>query len=162
MPTLAPDTRVCEIPDEAALGRLAAKLAAQVKPGMLLALSGPLAAGKTTFARAFLHALGHVGKVKSPTFTLVESYPVRDFTVHHFDLYRLHDPRELYYLGFEDYVQPTTLCLIEWPERGGHELPAFDLTLTLEILSATGRRLSAAAGSTRGALLLSALGDSAT
>jgi tRNA threonylcarbamoyladenosine biosynthesis protein TsaE len=154
MEVLAPATRVCEIPDEAALGRLAAKLAAVVKPGMLIALRGPLAAGKTTFARAFLHALGHLGKVKSPTFTLVESYPVRDLTVHHFDLYRLQDPRELYYLGFEDYVQVTTLCLIEWPERGGHELPPFDLTLTLDVLSATERRLSATAGTSHGIALL--------
>ncbi len=156
MEELAPNKRRCEVQDEAALGRLAAQLAGLVKPGLLIALSGPLAAGKTTFARAFLHALGHRGNVKSPTFTLVESYPVRDMTVHHFDLYRLHDPRELYYLGFDDYVQPATLCLIEWPERGGSELPPFDLTLTLEILSATGRRLSAEACSTGGTGLLGA------
>lgn len=152
--------RGCDIDDEVAMSRLAARVAARVIPGMLIALSGPLAAGKTTFARGFLHALGHRGRVKSPTFTLVESYPLPypppGMTVHHFDLYRLADPRELYFLGFDDYVQPGTLCLIEWPERGGQELPPFDVILTLEPLPASRRRITAEAQSPAGEAVLSA------
>jgi len=142
-----------DIADEAALARLATRLAGVVKPGTTITLSGELAAGKTTFARGFLRALGYPGKVKSPTFTLVETYELPDFTVHHFDLYRLTEPGELYYLGFDDYQRPDTVCLIEWPARGG-DLLAADLQLTLDILGPTRRRVSARAGSPLGTPLL--------
>lgn len=153
---MAADPVCIEIDDEAAMGELASRLAARITPGILIALSGPLAAGKTTFARSFLQALGHRGKVKSPTFTLVETYVFDGLTVHHFDLYRLTDPRELYFLGFEDYLQPHTLCLIEWPKRGGRELPPLDLHLEIGILGATRRRVTVCAGTSRGSDLLPA------
>ncbi len=150
------ETEVCvEIGDESALARLASQLAAAVSPGLLITLSGPLAAGKTTFARAFLRALGHQGKVKSPTFTLVESYAFPALTVHHFDLYRLEDPQELYFLGFEDYLKADTLCLIEWPEKGEGMLPPADLAIAMTILDLTRRRLIVAGRSNRGRQLLS-------
>ncbi|MGD9600980.1 MAG: tRNA (adenosine(37)-N6)-threonylcarbamoyltransferase complex ATPase subunit type 1 TsaE [Gammaproteobacteria bacterium] len=151
------DARRVEVPDEPALARLAGRLAARTRAGVLITLSGPLAAGKTTFARAFLRALGYAGKVKSPTFTLVESYPLPCFTVHHFDLYRLADPGELYYMGFNEYLGPETVCLVEWPERAGDQLGDVDLALILEIAGPTARILHAQAHGPAGAALLAAL-----
>ena len=119
---------VLDLGDEAHTLALAAALARVVPAGGEIHLIGDLAAGKTAFARGFLRALGHRGAVKSPTFTLVESYEFAPGqaegrpelrAVHHFDLYRLADPGELHYLGFEDYHQPDAVCLVEWPSRGG-------------------------------------------
>ena len=120
--------------DEMATLALAQALASLVKPGMLVLLEGELAAGKTTFVRGLLHALGHVGKVKSPTFTVVESYDLPQLTVHHFDLYRVNDPDELHYLGFDDFLAAAALCLIEWPSRAAGLLPPASLRLSLEIV----------------------------
>ena len=86
-------------------------------PGRHVTLSGDLGAGKTTLVRGLLRALGYTGAVKSPTFTLVESYELPPHEVHHFDLYRLPEGRPLAGIGFEDYLRPGALCLIEWPER---------------------------------------------
>ena len=131
----------CLLEDEAATARLAAAVAELAQPGWLVFLDGPLAAGKTSFARAFLRALGHVGKVKSPTFTVVESYALPRFTVHHFDLYRVNDPDELHYLGFDDFVHGSAVCLIEWPSRAAGSLPAPDLRLELTPLADEQRQL---------------------
>lgn len=132
-------------------------LARAVAPGTLIFLSGELAAGKTTLVRGYLRALGHSGIVKSPTFTLVESYVVGDRRVHHFDLYRLADPGELAYIGFEDYLSPGADCLIEWPECGAGELPACDIALVLSFDGGSGRLVEASAGTARGAAALTRL-----
>lgn len=103
------------------LGKL---LAAQLKPSDCLFLSGDLGAGKTTLARAILRALGYQGKVKSPTYTLVEIYQINEnMRLFHFDLYRINTPDELLEIGIDDYLQKDAILLIEWPEKASDLLP---------------------------------------
>jgi tRNA threonylcarbamoyladenosine biosynthesis protein TsaE len=116
-----------------AMEALGARLARCCHAGSRLYLCGELAAGKTTFTRGYLRALGHAGAVKSPTFTLVESYSLASRVVHHFDLYRL-SAAELEFIGIEDYFDADADCLIEWAERGASVLPLPDLTLTLRVV----------------------------
>ena len=96
----------------------------------VLYLEGELGAGKTTFARGFLRALGVTQPVRSPTFTLMELYPAGALTVLHVDLYRLGGPSELEALGLRDWARPGFVWLIEWPERGTGRLPPADLTVS--------------------------------
>jgi tRNA threonylcarbamoyladenosine biosynthesis protein TsaE len=116
---------------EPELLKLAAELAGQVKPPLVIYLSGPLGAGKTTFARAMIQALGYPGRVKSPTYSLLETYPVNDVVVVHLDLYRINDPGELEYLGLDD-NPAATVYLVEWPEKGLAALPPADLIVQLD------------------------------
>ena len=120
---------------------MGARLATCLRPGGILYLEGPLGAGKTTLVRGILRALGHQGSVKSPTYTLVESYEAGGLRLHHFDLYRLADPEELEYLGARDFFDADALCLVEWPSKGAGLLPAADLEIILEC-AGEGRRLT--------------------
>ena len=115
---------------------LAASMASsirQVGAGCVLFLDGQLGAGKTTFTQHLIAALGHSDAVKSPTYTLVETYEVSGFKVHHFDLYRLADPEELEFMGVREYFNNGDLCIIEWPIRGKGVLPEADITLSLAV-----------------------------
>jgi len=117
-----------------ALGRtLAAPLARSCRRApVVVHLEGPLGAGKTTLARGLLQGLGHTGRVRSPTFTLLEPYELAVCSVIHLDLYRLADPAELDYLGLVDMLTPGSLVLVEWAERGGDRLPKADLHISLD------------------------------
>ena len=103
--------------------QLAQSLASSCPQGMVVYLHGGLGAGKSTFARAFIHTLGFKGSIKSPTYSLLEAYRLNDgFEAVHMDLYRLADPEEVDYLALDDYEKNAKALLIEWPEKGsGHK-----------------------------------------
>ena len=137
------------IGEEATL-EFAANIASKCQPPLIIYLQGDLGSGKTTFARGFINALGHRGNVKSPTFTLVETYDLENLRLYHFDLYRLNDPLELEYIGIRDLVgEKDVICLIEWPERAREELPSADLEINLEYQGVS-RGISCQAKSTAG------------
>ncbi len=100
----------------------------------LVFLQGDLGAGKTTLVRGLLREAGYTGTVKSPTYTLVEEYLLAEKNIYHFDLYRLHDPEELEWIGMDDYLAGNSLCLVEWPQMGQGFLPEADLQVHLNIL----------------------------
>lgn len=138
-----------ELPDEAATVALARRLAPALLDGGVLYLHGELGAGKTTFARALLRALGVGERVKSPTYSLLERYTVNGRDAFHLDLYRIADAGELEWLGLDELDAPHTIVLVEWPERGRGALPAPDITLSLEH-AGDGRRGRLDPVSTRG------------
>ena len=117
--------------DEDAMTAFGARIAQTTQGHGLIFLEGNLGMGKTTLSRGIIRGLGHVGAVKSPTFTLVEPYEIGDIRAFHFDLYRLVDPEELEFLGIRDYFEDDALCLIEWPDKGAGFLPKPDLTITI-------------------------------
>ena len=145
--------------DEPALVDLAQRLAPAVSQGLVIHLHGDLGAGKTTFARALLQALGVGERVKSPTYSLIESYPLAGNSAHHLDLYRLSDPEEVEWLGLPDLADPDALILIEWPERGGGRIPPADVCIHLTHAAAR-RNLRAVTLSARGTDALERWSDS--
>jgi tRNA threonylcarbamoyladenosine biosynthesis protein TsaE len=149
--------RRLDLADEAATRALGAALARAAGGGGVLLLHGDLGTGKTTLARGFLRARGHAGAVRSPTYTLLEPYPLVDGPVYHLDLYRLADAEELEYLGLRDLDEPGATFLVEWPERGRGGLPPADLEVTLTY-AGPGRQATLAPLSPRGAAWLRSLG----
>jgi len=166
MPSPAPDEPAAplerQLPDEAATAALADRLAGALAPGMVVWLSGGLGAGKTTLVRGLLRSLGYNGRVRSPTFTLLEPYNLPRFSVYHFDFYRLSSDNEWRDAGFGDYLGGSGVCLVEWPERAGAGLPPPDLALTLafrpgEVEGSSARTVRLEAGSDAGRRCLNAV-----
>jgi tRNA threonylcarbamoyladenosine biosynthesis protein TsaE len=145
--------RDIRLPDAAATAAVAAALAASRPARAVVYLQGPLGAGKSTLARAWLQALGVTGAIKSPTYTLVERYGIPGGEAAHLDLYRLAAAAELDFLGLDELAAEATLWLVEWPERGEGSLPPPDLRLRLSV-AGEGRRLEIEPGSPEGAAWL--------
>jgi len=148
------------LPDDAATAALGAALARALAPGLVIHLHGDLGAGKTALTRALLHAAGHAGKVKSPTYTLAEPYTIRldgaPVEVMHFDLYRLAGPEEFLDAGFREYFNGRTVCIVEWPEKAADVLPKPDIDVLLSIIS-DGRAVELRALSEQGSQCLDRL-----
>ena len=153
----APSPRQFQLADETATMALGAALAAVLRPGVCIYLSGDLGAGKTTLIRGLLRALGVQGRVKSPTYTLVELYVISTLNLYHFDFYRFHDPEEWNEAGFRDLFNGTNICLVEWPEKAGSLLPPPDLRVSLGPTPAMGRTASVEAQTPIGRTLLPAI-----
>ena len=128
------------LPAEADTLAFGAELAPHLQPGLVIYLSGELGAGKTTLARGILRALGYDGRVKSPSFALVEPYPLSRLYLYHFDFYRFTNPRELGEAGFREYFSPETVCLVEWPENAAGVVPPADIRIQLTA-AGSGRQL---------------------
>lgn len=141
------------LPDEPATQAAGARLAQVLKPGMVMTLSGDLGAGKTTLTRAILRSMGVNGRIKSPTYSLVEPYVISNLYLYHFDFYRFEDPDEWEASGFRDCFREDSICLIEWPEKAAGSLPAPDIALTLSWVG-EGRSLQLNALSKAGKLCL--------
>ena len=143
-------------PTEQDLDRFAQRFARDLSPPLVIWLEGDLGAGKTTFARGLIHALGYSGRVKSPTYGLLEYYQLANLQVLHMDLYRISDPGELEFLGIQDLLDEATILLIEWPDKGSGWLPKPDFIFRFSYAE-TGRSLRLAACSPRAHLLAESL-----
>ena len=153
------ESKLITLSDEAATLGCGARFANILVSGLNIYLHGDLGAGKTTFVRGVLHGLGHIGKVKSPTYTLVEIYELEAYViesnvksrynVYHFDLYRFIDEEEWDAAGFRDYFNPQSICMIEWPEKAVHVLPEADIHVHLTLFK-EGRKIQLSAGSLLG------------
>lgn len=146
--------------EEAGTIALGASLARTLAPGIAIYLQGDLGAGKTTLTRALLHAAGHAGHVKSPTYTLCEPYTLtldsKPVDLFHFDLYRMKSPGEFLDAGFREHFNDSSICIVEWPENGDEVLPPPDITIFLTV-SGEGRQVELNALSDEGAQCLNRL-----
>lgn len=120
--------------NEVATLALGKQLGQQLQPGQLIFLLGELGSGKTTLVRGILQAMGYDDMVKSPTYTLVESYDIKGLCIYHFDLYRIEKGQELEIIGIRDYLTTEAICLIEWPQRAQSLLPNADIRCRLEVI----------------------------
>jgi tRNA threonylcarbamoyladenosine biosynthesis protein TsaE len=148
--------RILFLSDEQASKQYAQQLAQQLHAPLVITFSGDIGAGKTTIIRAILRDLGIQCPIKSPTFSLVESYSCADFSVHHFDLYRIHHEDELEYIGFRDFFSEHSLCFIEWAEHARSSLPNVDICCTLKV-KGSGRELKVTALSVAGQKVVACL-----
>ena len=143
-----------EVPGPEEMEELGRLLGEHCPAGQRIYLEGDLGAGKTTLVRGFLRGRGYQGKVKSPTYTLVEPYELGSTAIFHFDLYRMEDEEELIHIGFQDYLQDSSIILLEWPEKAASLLQEPDLLVQIDIRS-QGRNLSLVANSGTASELLS-------
>lgn len=148
------------LPDEDATRALGGALARALQPGLVIYLHGDLGAGKTALTRALLHAAGHRGAVKSPTYTLSEPYRIslggQPVDLIHYDLYRMSSPEEFLDAGFREDFNGHNICIVEWPEKGEPVLPPPDVNVLLEV-SGLGRTVELQALSDLGLLCLERL-----
>ena len=162
-PALA--TREDTWPDEAGCSALAERLAAAVTPSLrqggslVIELHGTLGAGKTTFTRHLLRALGVQGRIKSPSYAVVEPHQVPGIAIHHFDFYRFNDPQEWEDAGFRDLFGSAGLKLVEWPDKALGLLPCPDLRLLIEPIDESRRQVSLQACTHVGVATLSAMAE---
>jgi tRNA threonylcarbamoyladenosine biosynthesis protein TsaE len=152
--TTQPDgSAAWRLADEAHTLALGAGIGAALESGLVIYLEGNLGAGKTTLVRGLLRGLGHTGKVRSPTYTLVEIYSVRrldlSLAVYHFDFYRLNQPEEYLEAGLEEYFRSDAVCLVEWPDKAAPHVPAADMSVALDF-EVDGRRAVVRAATERG------------
>jgi len=150
------DSFECFLENEAATQAFAKRLATVSQSPLLIYFYGEIGSGKTTFIRAFLRAFGVTGRIKSPTFTLVEVYPVEQQTFVHVDLYRLAVAEEFLYIGLDEYLTEDAICCIEWADRVEGLLPPADLYCYLNIYR-QGRQLKLTAASDRGYKLINVI-----
>jgi len=144
------------LPDADATLRLGEALAAGIAPGRVLHLKGELGSGKTTLVRGLLRALGYRGRVKSPSYTLLEPYNLSSLHLYHFDFYRFKDRSEWLSSGFREYFNPRSVCVVEWPEKAGDLLAPPDVEVQLAFC-AEHRKATLQAHSAAGEAWLSAL-----
>ena len=146
--------------DEAGTLALGAALARVLQAGLIIHLHGELGAGKTSLTRSLLHAAGYAGRVKSPTYTLMEPYTItlggQSVEVMHFDLYRMISPEEFIEAGFREHFGHRTICIIEWPQQAGSLLPPPDLAIFLTV-EGHGRKVELRANSEQGTICLNHL-----
>lgn len=147
---------IVTLPNENASKRFAKQLALSLPSSAILTFSGEIGSGKTTLIRALLKQLGVKSVIKSPSFSLVETYNCNSLTIHHFDLYRIQEDDELEYIGFRDYFSEHSLCCIEWPEHAGQLLPHVDIQFNLKTKK-TGREMQIDACSALGVQISSGL-----
>jgi tRNA threonylcarbamoyladenosine biosynthesis protein TsaE len=152
-------TAQIHLADAQATERAGGALAGAITGGMVLTLAGDLGAGKTTLVRGLLHARGWAGPVKSPTYTLVEDYPLSSLYLYHFDFYRFADPQEWETSGLAECFRADSVCLVEWPERVAGLLPVPDLALVFSYPSQDrdGRELAVSAHTPQGQKCLHAI-----
>jgi tRNA threonylcarbamoyladenosine biosynthesis protein TsaE len=152
-------TLAVALADAGATRRAGAALGAALTPGMVVTLAGDLGAGKTTLARGVLSGCGWAGPVKSPSFALVEHYPLSNLYLYHFDFYRFDEPGEWDDAGFADCFRDDSVCLVEWPERVASRLPVADVAISLAYAGPEheGRTLDAVATTEAGERCLSAI-----
>ncbi|MGH1359148.1 MAG: tRNA (adenosine(37)-N6)-threonylcarbamoyltransferase complex ATPase subunit type 1 TsaE [Burkholderiaceae bacterium] len=146
------------LPSEQATQLVAATIGPALLPGCIIYLSGPLGAGKTAFCRALIRSLGYNGRVKSPTYTLVEPYNLSKIDLYHFDFYRFSSEEELRDAGFEELLDSSAVTLVEWPEMAATTLPAPHVRLRLELAETEdARRLHISVDGVQGLACLNAL-----